>query len=73
MYSNREGDAQLECLEPRSTFYDAKKDDCVRFIQMCIDILDNDSDEEMFDICQKDYLQEFLNAGCISFSNTSLP
>lgn len=53
-YSNHEGDASIGMFGTAFySFYDAKKEDCIRFIQMCIDILDNDSDEEMFDICQK--------------------
>lgn len=53
-YTNREGDVSIGMFGTAFySFYDAKKEDCIRFIQMCIDILDNDSDEEMFDICQK--------------------
>lgn len=54
VYSNREGDASIGMFGTAFySFYDAKEDDSIRFIQMCIDILDNDSDEEMFEICQK--------------------
>lgn len=53
-YTNCEGDVSIGMFGTAFySFYDAKKEDCIRFIQMCIDILDNDSDEEMFDICQK--------------------
>lgn len=53
-YSNREGDASIGMFGTVfNSFYDVEKNDCIRFIQMCIDILDNDSDEEIFDICQK--------------------
>lgn len=54
VYSNREDDASIGMFGTAFySFYDAKKDDSIRFIQMCIDILDNDSDEEMFEICQE--------------------